>query len=80
FLSTVIGTKLPGPGCIYISQNLKFRAPVRAGDTVQARATITEVIPDKNRVAMKTVCMVGERIVVDGEALIMVPSRRAKAA
>lgn len=80
FLSTVIGTKLPGPGCIYISQNLKFRAPVRAGDTVQARATITEVFPDKNRIAMKTVCTVGETMVVDGEALIMVPSRRAKAA
>jgi 3-hydroxybutyryl-CoA dehydratase len=80
FLSTVIGTKLPGPGCIYISQNLKFRAPVRAGDTVQARATITEVFPDKNRIAMKTVCTVGDLVVVDGEALIMVPSRRAKAA
>ena len=80
FLSTVIGTKLPGPGCIYISQNLKFRAPVRAGDTVQARATITEVFPKKNRITMKTVCMVGNTIVVDGEALIMVPSRRAKAA
>jgi 3-hydroxybutyryl-CoA dehydratase len=80
FLSTVIGTKLPGPGCIYISQNLKFRAPVRAGDTVQARATITEVFPEKNRIAMKTVCMVGETVVVDGEALIMVPSRRARAA
>ena len=80
FLSTVIGTKLPGPGCIYISQNLKFRAPVRAGDTVQARATITEVFADTNRIAMKTVCIVGNVVVVDGEALIMVPSRRAKAA
>jgi len=75
FLSTVIGTKLPGPGCIYISQSLKFRSPVRAGDTVQARATITEIFPDKNRVAMKTVCMVGDRVVVDGEALILVPSK-----
>jgi len=75
FLSTVIGTKLPGPGCIYISQSLKFRSPVRAGDTVQARATITEIFADKNRVAMKTVCMVGDRVVVDGEALILVPSK-----
>lgn len=80
FISAVFGTKLPGPGCIYISQNLKFRAPVRAGDTVQARATITEVFADTNRIAMKTVCIVGNVVVVDGEALIMVPSRRAKAA
>ena len=43
FISTVLGTKLPGPGCIYLSQNLKFKAPVRVGDTVVARATITDI-------------------------------------
>jgi len=43
FISTVLGTKLPGPGCVYLSQNLKFKAPVRSGDTVSARATILEV-------------------------------------
>jgi 3-hydroxybutyryl-CoA dehydratase len=76
FISTVIGTKLPGPGAIYLSQNLKFKAPVRAGDTVQARTTITEIIPDKRRVAMRTVCSVADKVVIEGDALVMVPSRR----
>src|ERR1044072_10032069 len=43
FISTVLGNKLPGPGCIYVSQNLKFKAPVRVGDTVNARVTVTSV-------------------------------------
>ena len=76
FISTVIGTKLPGPGCVYISQNCRFKAPVRAGDTVRARATITELMPERRRVVLKTVCSVGETIVVDGDATVMVPPRR----
>lgn len=76
FISTVIGTKLPGPGAIYLAQNLKFKAPVRSGDTVQARVTITEIIADKRRIALKTVCSVGDKVVIDGDALIMVPARR----
>jgi 3-hydroxybutyryl-CoA dehydratase len=76
FISTVIGTKLPGPGAIYLSQNLKFKAPVRAGDTVQARTTITEIVPDKRRVAMRTVCTVADKVVIEGDAQVMVPSRR----
>ncbi len=75
FISAVLGTKLPGPGAIYMSQNLKFKAPVRAGDTVTARATVTELIVEKRRVVMRTVCTVGETVVVEGEALMMVPSR-----
>lgn len=75
FISAVLGTKLPGPGCIYISQNLKFKAPVRSGDTVTARATITEIIPEKRRVIMRTVCTVGQTVVLEGEAMLMVPSR-----
>ncbi len=75
FISTVIGTKLPGPGCIYVSQNLRFRAPVRAGDTVKGRATVTAIIPETRRVVLKTVCTVGDTLVVDGEAVVMVPSR-----
>jgi 3-hydroxybutyryl-CoA dehydratase len=75
FISTVIGTKLPGPGCIYLSQNLRFKAPVRSGDTVQAEATITELIPAKRRVAIKTQCLVGDTVVIDGDALMLVPSR-----
>lgn len=75
FISTVIGTKLPGPGAIYLAQNLKFKAPVRAGDTVQARTTITEIVPEKRRVSMRTLCTVGDKVVIEGDALIMVPSR-----
>ena len=75
FISTVIGTKLPGPGAIYLAQNLKFKAPVRSGDTVQARVTVTEIIADKRRIALKTVCTVGDKVVIDGDALIMVPAR-----
>jgi 3-hydroxybutyryl-CoA dehydratase len=74
-ISTVLGTKLPGPGCIYLSQNLKFKAPVRIGDTVQARVTVTEIIPEKRRVAVKTVCTVAGTVVIDGDALLMVPTR-----
>ncbi len=75
FISTILGTKLPGPGCIYVSQNIQFKAPVRAGDTVTATATITEMVPEKRRVKLKTVCMVGDKMVIDGEAVALVPNR-----
>ncbi len=75
FVSAVIGSKLPGPGSIYLSQNLRFKAPVRAGDTVEARVTVTDVMTEKNRVALKTVCSVGDKVVIDGEALVLVPAR-----
>ena len=77
FISTVIGTKLPGPGAIYLKQSLHFKAPVRAGDTVRARVTITEVIAEKRRIVMDTVATIGDQIVLDGEATILVPSRAA---
>ena len=77
FISTVLGTRLPGPGCIYLSQSLKFRAPVKIGDTVTARVTITDVNPDNKRVAFDTVCTVGDTVVIDGEAQLLV-SRRAE--
>ena len=75
FISAVLGTKLPGPGCIYINQNLKFKAPVRVGDTVTTRVTITDIIAEKRRVTLKTECAVGDTVVVDGEATVMVPTR-----
>jgi len=55
FISAVIGTKLPGPGCIYMSQNIRWNAPVRAGDSVLARATIEEINRDKGRVLLATI-------------------------
>jgi len=74
-ISTVLGMKLPGPGCIYMKQDLRFLAPVRAGDTVQARVTVTEIIAKKRRIVCKTIATVGEVMVVDGEALMMARSR-----
>lgn len=75
FLSTAIATRLPGPGSIYVTQNLRFRAPVRIGDTVEARVTVVDIIAEKSRVALKTTCSVGEVVVIDGDAVVMVPRR-----
>jgi 3-hydroxybutyryl-CoA dehydratase len=75
FISTVIGTKLPGSGTIYMSQTLRFKAPVRIGDTVTATCTITEIMPEKRRAVLNTVCKVGDTVVIEGEALVMVPAR-----
>jgi len=76
FISTVLGTKLPGPGCIYISQELKFKAPVRVGDTVTARAEITDLDVERRLVTLRTDCRVGGTVVLDGEAVTLVPSRK----
>lgn len=80
FISTVFGTRLPGAGCIYLSQSLKFRAPVKIGDTVEARVTITAIDKAKRRVTFETKCLVGDTVVVEGEAQLLVPSRLAVAA
>lgn len=74
FISAVLGTKLPGPGTIYMSQDLKFLKPVYFGDTITAECTVDEIIKEKNRVVLKTVCtnQKGE-IVIDGKALVMAP-------
>ena len=74
-ISTVIGTKLPGPGCIYVSQNLRFRAPVRIGDTVTATCMVTKLIPEKRLIELSTMCTVADKPVVEGDATILVPSR-----
>ena len=78
FISTVIGTKLPGPGCIYVSQDLRFKAPVKVGDTVTATCTVTRIIPEKRMIEMETICSVGGRPVLVGRATILVPSREHK--
>jgi 3-hydroxybutyryl-CoA dehydratase len=75
FISTVLGTKLPGPGAIYISQNLKFKAPVRPGDTVTAEVTVKAVDIDRGRVSVDTVCTVNGKPVIEGDAVMMVPKR-----
>ena len=77
FISAVLGTKLPGPGCIYVSQNLRFLAPVRVGDTVCARVTVVTLDPARKRVTVETTCTVGDKAVVTGEAELLVPRREA---
>lgn len=76
-ISAVLGTKLPGPGCLYVSQQSNFRAPVRIGDTVTAEITLTRLLPEKNFAEFETTCQVGETTVLDGTALAWVPSRSA---
>jgi len=75
FISTVFGTKFPGPGSIYLSQTLKFKAPVKIGDTVVARCTIKELTPEKRKAKFDTVCTVKGKVVLEGEAEIMIPKR-----
>lgn len=77
FISAVLANKLPGPGTIYLSQSLKFKSPVRPGDTVRATVTVKEVLAAKNRVILDTVCTVGETVVIEGECMMMPPKRPA---
>ena len=77
FISAVLGTRMPGPGCIYISQALKFLAPVKIGDTVRAECEIVALMPEKRRVTLKTTCRVRDKVVIDGEAIMMVGNRSA---
>src|SRR5215212_980624 len=72
-ISAAIANKLPGPGTIYMSQNLRFRAPVRAGDTVRATVTVKEIMPEKYRVLLGTDCAVSGQVVIEGEALVALP-------
>ncbi len=71
-VSAVLGTKLPGEGSIYMGQDLKFTAPVYFGDTITATAEIIELIPEKNRVILSTICTNQEdKVVLKGQATIM---------
>lgn len=77
YISTVLGTKLPGAGAIFMSATIRFKAPVRIGDTVISVCTVREIIPAKRRVIFDCVCKVGDTVVIDAEAMLMVPSRKA---
>ena len=77
FISAVLANKLPGPGTIYLSQTLKFKAPVRPGDTVTATVTVREVNVPKNRIVLDTVCTVAGKVVIEGECQMMPPVRAA---
>jgi len=77
FISNVVGTQLPGPGTIYVSQSLKFMAPVVIGDTITATVQVIDILPEKKRVRLKTTCANQEgTVVLDGEALISPPRKR----
>ncbi len=74
FISAILANQLPGPGTIYIKQELKFLAPVRIGDTITAKVEVIEVIAEKNRLRVKTTCTNQEGTqVLDGEALVSPP-------
>ena len=77
FISAVLGARMPGPGALYLSQTLRFKAPVRPGDTVTADCEITEIDLAKRRVTLRTLCLVKGKPVVEGEAVVMPPSRGA---
>ena len=74
-ISAVLGTRLPGPGAIYISQTLHFRAPVKIGDTVAVSVTVAELLPEKYRARLACACTVDGETVLDGEAWVKVPSK-----
>jgi 3-hydroxybutyryl-CoA dehydratase len=74
-ISAVIGTRLPGPGAIYISQTLKFLAPVKIGDTVDAMVEVVELIEGKQRAKLGCTCKVGATVVLEGEAVVKIPRR-----
>ncbi len=75
-ISAAIAGKLPGPGTIYLSQSLKFKGPVRPGNTVHATVTVKEIIAEKRRVVLTTECSVDDVVVIEGEALVMTTSRK----
>jgi len=73
YFSALFGTKIPGEGCVYVSQNLRFKRPVYIGDSVEAIVEVTDIDISKRRVYFKTYCKVGTKTVTDGEAEIYVP-------
>ena len=80
FISNVIAMKLPGPGTIYLRQELNFRAPVRIGDTIMARVEVLEIMKEKKHVRLNTTCTNQDgTVVLDGEAVVSPPRRRKSA-
>ena len=75
-ISAVIGTRLPGPGAIYISQTLRFLAPVKIGDTVDAMVEVVDLNDQRQRAELSCKCKVGDTVVLEGEAIVKVPRRQ----
>ena len=76
YFSALFGTKIPGEGCVYVSQSLQFKRPVYLGDTVTATVIVQDVDLIKRRVFFRTLCRVKNKIVIDGEAELYVPPKR----
>lgn len=76
-ISAVLGMYLPGPGAVYLSQTLNFRGPVRIGDVVTISVEVAELVPEGRRVLLRCECLVDNKVVLDGEARVSVPTRRA---
>ncbi len=74
-ISAVLGTRLPGPGAIYIDQQIQFKAPVHIGDTVTATARVLEINHERRRVTLETICTVKGKVVAEGVATNMVDRR-----
>ncbi|MBW0157683.1 MaoC family dehydratase [Sedimentimonas flavescens] len=74
-ISAVIGEQLPGHGTIYLGQSLKFTAPVRPGEEVCAEVKVVSIDHARRRVTLETRCLVGDTVVIKGEALVLAPSR-----
>ena len=77
-ISAVMGTVLPGPGAVYLSQTLAFKRPMKIGAEVTAKVTITAIDQAKGRVTLATVCQVQGKTVIDGEAVVVVPRKAAQ--
>ena len=75
-ISTVIATKLPGPGSIYLNQTLKFLAPAFIGDSVKVIVKIIKIIPEKKKIELLTECFISEKKILTGEAKILVDSKK----
>jgi 3-hydroxybutyryl-CoA dehydratase len=75
-ISAVLGMRLPGPGAVYLSQTLNFRAPVRIGDVVTVSVEVVELTPEGRRCRLACECVVDGKVVLDGEAMVMAPARR----
>lgn len=77
YISAVLGTKLPGPGAVYLTQSLRFRRPIKVGDPVTARVTVTALDEKRGYATLATVCQINGKTAVDGEAVVMIPRRTA---
>ena len=75
-VSAVIGEQLPGHGTVYLGQSLKFMAPVRPGDVVRAEVTVLTIDHSRRRVTLDCRCLLGDTVVLKGEALVLAPSNK----